>query len=44
MGETLTGHIPTEINPADLATKTILGGQKRNHLVGKLLHDICDYE
>ena len=44
MGETLTGHIPTESNPADLATKTIPGGQKRNHLVGKLLHDICDYE
>ena len=44
MGDTLSGHIPTESNPADLATTTIPGGQKCNHLVGKLLHDICEYE
>ena len=43
MGETLTGHIPTAENPADLATKVIAGGMKRDHLVGKLLFDICDH-
>ena len=44
MGEILAGHIPTEENPADIATKLIGGGRKRDHLVGKLLHDICDYD
>jgi len=42
MGECLTGHIPTESNPADLATKLIPGGMKRDHLVGLVLYDICD--
>ena len=42
MGESLTGHIPTAENPADLATKILPGGQKRNHLVAKLLYDIYD--
>jgi hypothetical protein len=42
MNESLTGHIPTAENPADLATKVLGGGQKRNHLVSKLLYDICD--
>jgi hypothetical protein len=42
MGECLTGHIPTENNPADLATKLIPGGMKRDHLVGLVLYDICD--
>ena len=42
MGESLTGHIPTAENCADLATKIIPGGQKRDHLVGKLLFDIVD--
>jgi hypothetical protein len=37
MGEHLIGHVPTKDNPADLATKLIAGGQKRDHLVGKLL-------
>ena len=44
MGECLTGHISTHENSADLATKIIGGGQKRNHLVGKVLYDICDHE
>ena len=43
MNESLTGHIPTNENPADLATKVLPGGQKRDHLVGKVLYDICDY-
>ena len=42
MGKSLTGHIPTAENCADLATKIIPGGQKRDHLVGKLLFDIVD--
>ena len=42
MGESLTGHIPTAENCVDLATKIIPGGQKRDHLVGKLLFNIVD--
>ena len=42
MGESLTGNILTVKNCADLATKIISGGQKRDHLVGKLLFDIVD--
>ena len=43
MGESLTGHISTHENSADLATKVIYGGQKRDHLVGKILYDIADH-
>jgi len=42
MGETLTGHIDTNENPADLATKVIYGGMKRDYLVSKVLYDIAD--
>ena len=42
MGESLTGHIPTDHNPADLAAKIIPGGRKRNYLVSLVLHDIAD--
>ena len=42
MGECLTGHISTNENPADLCTKVIYGGQKRDHLVGLMLYDIAD--
>ena len=42
MGETLTGHVATTENPADLATKIIPGGQKQAHLVNKLLFDLYD--
>jgi hypothetical protein len=41
-GEAMMGHVPTNENPADLATKIIGGGQKRAGLVGMLLHDIHD--
>ena len=44
MGESLTGHIGTKENPADLATKLIPSGQQRDYLVSKLLADICDYK
>ena len=36
MGESFTGHIYTAENCADLATKIIPRGKKRDHLVGKL--------
>ena len=42
MDEMLTAHIPSVDNPADLGTKVITGGQKRDHLVSKLLYDITD--
>ena len=42
MGECLTAHIDTNENCADLATKVIAGGAKREHLVSKLLYDIFD--
>jgi len=42
MDECRTGHIDTNENPADLATKVINGGAKRDYLVGKILFDIVD--
>ena len=42
MGESLTAHIETGENPADLATKIMGGGYKRNYLAAKLLHDVYD--
>ena len=42
MVESLTVHIPTAENCAELATKIIPGGQQLDHLVGKLLFDIVD--
>ena len=41
MGELLTTHIPTTMNPADLATKLIPGGIKRESLLNMLMHDIA---
>mmetsp|Transcript_41676 Transcript_41676/g.58648 ORF Transcript_41676/g.58648 Transcript_41676/m.58648 type:complete len:117 (-) Transcript_41676:313-663(-) len=41
-GEILTGHIATDENVADLATKVITSLPKRAHLVDKVLHDIYD--
>ncbi|KAI2509582.1 Reverse transcriptase (RNA-dependent DNA polymerase) [Fragilaria crotonensis] len=43
MGECLTGHVSTNENPADICTKIIPGGQKRDHLVGLILYDIADH-
>jgi hypothetical protein len=42
MGESLIGHVPYVDNPADICTKVVPGGQKRNHLIRLLLHDLCD--
>jgi hypothetical protein len=38
MGECLVGHVSTNDNPADICTKIIPGGQKRDHLVGLILY------
>lgn len=43
MGESLTGHVSSKENPADIATKIIPSGQLREHLVKKVLHDIFDH-
>ena len=42
MGESLTGHISSKENRADLATKIIPNVQLREHLVNMLLYDIYD--
>ena len=42
MGECLIGHVSTHENPADIATKVLPGGQKRDHLIGLVLYDIVD--
>jgi hypothetical protein len=42
MGESIIGHVPSVDNPADIFTKFVPGGQKRNHLIRLLLHDLCD--
>ena len=39
MGESLTAHVPTGDNLADLATKVLFGKKRRNH-VRKLLYDL----
>ena len=41
MGEALTGHIGTDENVGDLATK-VLYAQKRRYMVLQLLYDIYD--
>ena len=43
MGECLTAHVPTKLNPADLCTKVIPGGQKRKSLIDLMLYDIEDH-
>ena len=43
MGETLTGHIASKDNRADLASKLVPNGQYRESLVRMLLRDIFDY-
>ena len=40
MKESLTGHAPSLENPADIFTKAFPGVSKRNHLIGKVLHDL----
>jgi hypothetical protein len=42
MGESIIRHVPSVENTADICTKVVPGGQKRNHLIRLLLHDLCD--
>jgi hypothetical protein len=42
MGDSIIGHVPSVDNPADICTKVAAGGQRRNHLIHLLLHDLCD--
>ena len=42
MKELRTAHIRSEDNPADLATKVISRGPKRDKLVAMILYDIAD--
>jgi hypothetical protein len=42
MGESIIDHVPSVDNPADICTKVVAGGQKRNHFICLLLHDLCD--
>ena len=44
MGELLTGHVRSEDNPADICTKVIPGGMKRNQLLSQILYDLADYD
>jgi hypothetical protein len=44
MGESITGHVSTHANPADIATKVLPGGQKRNHLISLILYDLTDHD
>ena len=44
MRETLTGHVQTDENPADLLTKVVLGCFKRKHLIRMYLYDRVDHE
>jgi hypothetical protein len=44
MGEIVTGHISTHNNPADICTKVVPGGTKRNHLIGLILYDLADHD
>jgi hypothetical protein len=41
MRESIIGHVPSVDNPADICTKLVPGGQKRNHLIRLLLNDLC---
>ena len=38
MGETMTAHIRSEDNPADICTKIIPGGEKRNRIISNILY------
>jgi hypothetical protein len=42
MGESIIEYVPFVDNLAEICTKVVAGGQKRNHLIRLLLHDLCD--
>jgi hypothetical protein len=39
---TLTAHVPTELGPADICTKVVPGGMKRDGLVSLVLYDVSE--
>jgi hypothetical protein len=41
MGESIIGNVPSVDNTTDICTQVVPGGQKRNHLIRLLLHDLC---
>ena len=43
MGECLMGHVSTHDNPADICTKIMPGGQKRDHLIGLIVYNLTDH-
>ena len=40
MGESIATHVPTNLNPADIATKIVPGGRKRDALISMILYYI----
>jgi hypothetical protein len=42
MGESIICMVLYVNNLADICTKALPGGQKRDHLIGLLLHDLVD--
>jgi hypothetical protein len=42
MGESIIDLVPSVNNPDEICTKAVPGGQKRDHLIGLLLHDLVD--
>jgi hypothetical protein len=42
MGESIIFHVSSVNKPADICTKAVSGVQKRDHLIGLLLHDLVD--
>jgi hypothetical protein len=40
--ESIIGHVPYVNNPDDICTKAVPGGQKRDHTIVLLLHDLVD--
>jgi hypothetical protein len=44
MGELMTAHVRSENNPADICTKLIAGGMKRDMIVDRILYFYCGQE
>ena len=45
MDESRTTHISTNNNPADICTKVVPGGRKRNYLLSMIMYyDLFDFE
>ena len=43
MGESMTAHVSTHQNPADICTKFLPGGQKRDYITSLILYDLTDF-